>query len=159
MKFVKGYKDMGINIEVVSPQNEPGYDQNYPSCLWDERHLRDLHRQVPGPGHDSPSSVKIMLGTLSNAGDNDRNDFNIANAALADSAAKAFCSVIGVQWGVLDKVTRRPDVPGPSRSGPPSTSAATTRGSRARRLRHAAACRLQRHAWRPTIRPMACESW
>ena len=34
-KFVMGYKAQGINIEVVSPQNEPGYQQNYPSCLWD----------------------------------------------------------------------------------------------------------------------------
>ena len=45
---------MGINIEIVSPQNEPGYDQNYPSCLWDKRHLHGLHRQVPGPGHEAP---------------------------------------------------------------------------------------------------------
>src|SRR5690606_34176919 len=31
VKFVDGYAAEGIDIDVVSPQNEPGYDQNYPS--------------------------------------------------------------------------------------------------------------------------------
>ena len=48
--------------------------------------------------------VKVMLGTMSNAGDGGRNDINIATAVLADATAKSFVSVAGVQWGVLDKV-------------------------------------------------------
>ena len=94
---------MGINIEVVSPQNEPGYDQNYPSCLWDSADLRELHQELPGPGHEA-LNVKVMLGTMSNAGDGDRNDINIATAVLADATAKSFVSVAGVQWGVLERV-------------------------------------------------------
>jgi glucosylceramidase len=38
-KFVQGYKDQGIKIEIVSV----GQD-----------HLHDLHRQIPGPGHEHP---------------------------------------------------------------------------------------------------------
>ncbi|HEY3497379.1 MAG TPA: glycoside hydrolase family 30 beta sandwich domain-containing protein, partial [Polyangiaceae bacterium] len=40
----------------------------------------------------------------SNAGDCSKNDIDIATAVLADSAAKAFLSVAGVQWGVLGRV-------------------------------------------------------
>ncbi len=102
-KFVQGYKDQGINIEVVSPQNEPGYDQNYPSCLWDAATYTTFIAQHLGPAMQA-LGVKVMLGTMSNAGDGDRNDVDIANAVLANSTAKSFLSVAGVQWGVLDMV-------------------------------------------------------
>ena len=101
-RFVQGYKDQGINIEIVSPQNEPGYDQNYPSCLWDKATyvawVKTLGPVMSGLG------VKVMLGTLSNAGDNNRSDLDIATAVLGDSTAKGIVTVVGVQWGVLDKV-------------------------------------------------------
>ena len=62
-------------------------------------------------------NVKVMLGTMSNAGDGGRNDINIATAVLADATAKGFVSVVGVQWGVLDRVNGGHDVQGPSRLG------------------------------------------
>ena len=102
-KFVNAYKGMGINIEVVSPQNEPGYDQNYPSCLWDSATYVSFIKSYLGPAMMS-IGVKVMLGTMSNAGDGGRNDINIATAVLADSTAKSFLSVAGAQWGVLEKV-------------------------------------------------------
>jgi len=101
-KFVMGYKDQGINIEIVSPQNEPGYDQNYPSCLWDKTTYVAWVKTLGAAMQ--PLNVKVMLGTLSNAGDNSRTDLDISSAVLADSAAKAFVSLVGAQWGVLDKV-------------------------------------------------------
>jgi glucosylceramidase len=51
-----------------------------------------------------PLGVKIMLGTMSNAGDSGRNDINIATAVLSDATAKSFVSVAGVQWSVLERV-------------------------------------------------------
>jgi len=101
-KFVQGYKDEGINVEIVSPQNEPGYDQNYPSCLWDKTTYVSFIKILAQAM--SSFNVKVMLGSLSNAGDGGRSDLDIASAVLADSAAKAAVSVVGVQWGVLDKV-------------------------------------------------------
>jgi len=97
-KFVQGYKDMGINIEIVSPQNEPGYDQNYPSCLWDATTYKTFIGKYLGPAM-MPLNVKIMLGSLSN----DSTDFSIAMAAASDSTAKPFLAVIGAQWNTLDK--------------------------------------------------------
>ena len=48
VKFVQAYAGEGINVEVVSPQNEPNYQQNYPSCHWDSADVRHLRRQVLG---------------------------------------------------------------------------------------------------------------
>jgi glucosylceramidase len=102
-KFVQGYKDEGINIELVSPQNEPGYEQNYPSCLWDKATYTSWVGKYLGPAMKT-LGVRVMLGTLSNAGDAGRNDLDISTALLADATAKSMVSVVGVQWGVLDKV-------------------------------------------------------
>jgi glucosylceramidase len=102
-KFVNGYKAQGINIEVVSPQNEPGYEQNYPSALWDKATYTTWVGQYLGPAMKN-INVRVMLGTLSNAGDNNRTDLDISAAVLADATAKGVVSVVGAQWGVLDKV-------------------------------------------------------
>ena len=98
-RFVQGYKDQGINIEIVSPQNEPGYDQNYPSCLWDGATYATFIAQHLGPAMAAFNPpVKVMLGSLSNA----NTDFTIAQTALANSTAKSFMAVIGAQWNTLD---------------------------------------------------------
>ncbi len=106
-KFVEGYKAKGINIEIVSPQNEPGYEQNYPSCLWDKTTYTNFIGKYLGPAMQT-LGVKIMLGTMSNNGDTvagqARMDTDIAKAVLADSTAKGFLSVAGAQWGVLGAV-------------------------------------------------------
>jgi len=96
-KFVTGYKEKGINIEVVSPQNEPGYDQNYPSCLWEKATYATFIANHLGPAMKT-LNVKVMLGSLSN----DATDFDIAAGALANATAKSFLSVIGAQWNTLD---------------------------------------------------------
>jgi glucosylceramidase len=102
-RFVDGYAEQGINVEVVSPQNEPGYEQNYPSCLWDATTYTTFIRDHLGPAMMA-KNIGVMLGTMSNAGDCSRNDISIADAVLQDSAAAAFLTVAGVQWGVLDRV-------------------------------------------------------
>ena len=101
--FVNGYKAQNINIELVSPQNEPGYDQNYPSALWDKTTYTSWVGKYLGPAMKA-IGVNVMLGTLSNAGDAGRNDLDISSALLADATAKSFVTVVGAQWGVLDKV-------------------------------------------------------
>jgi glucosylceramidase len=49
---------------------------------------------------------------LSNAGDGGRNDLDIATAVLADATAKGFVSLVGAQWGVLEKVNAGTSVGG-----------------------------------------------
>jgi glucosylceramidase len=100
-KFVTGYKDQGIKVEIVSPQNEPGYDLNYPSCLWDKSTYVTFIGKYLGPAMKD-LGVTVMAGTLSN--ETAGKDIDSAQAAIADGTAKPFLSVVGVQWGVLDKV-------------------------------------------------------
>ena len=49
VKFVQAYKQKGINIDVVSPQNEPGYSGTYPTCAWAPATYADLRRQTSRP--------------------------------------------------------------------------------------------------------------
>jgi glucosylceramidase len=106
-KFVQAYKDQGINIEIVSPQNEPGYEQNYPSCLWDKTTYTAWIGKYLGPAMKA-LNVKVMLGTMSNNGDTvagmARKDTDLAAAVMGDSTAMSFISVAGVQWGALEAV-------------------------------------------------------
>ena len=97
-QFVQGYKNQGINIEIVSPQNEPGYDQNYPSALWSGATYTTFVAQYLGPAMQA-LNVKVMLGTLSN----DQTDFTVASTVLANTTAKGFLTVIGAQWNTLNQ--------------------------------------------------------
>ncbi len=109
-KFVEGYKAEGINVEIVSPQNEPGYDQNYPSALW-EKATYVAWINALGPVMKA-MNVQVMLGTMSNAGDGGRNDLDIASAVMADATAKTFVTLAGAQWGVLGKVVEGASIGG-----------------------------------------------
>jgi glucosylceramidase len=101
-KWVQAYAAQGINIEYVSPQNEPGYQQNYPSCLWDSATYVSWVKTLGQAMSSLSPAVKVMLGTLSNNSSGE--DESTANAVLADSTAKNIVTVAGVQWGVLDDV-------------------------------------------------------
>jgi glucosylceramidase len=101
VKFVNAYKTAGINISVVAPQNEPNYALHYPSCIWASSLFTKFVGQYLGPALKD-TGVSIMLGTLSNS--DSGKDVDLANAALADSTAKGYLKVVGVQWNVLDKV-------------------------------------------------------
>jgi glucosylceramidase len=48
-RFVEEYEAIGLDIEMVMPQNEPGYETRYPSCLWTPRAAARLPARPPGP--------------------------------------------------------------------------------------------------------------
>jgi len=100
VKFVQEYGKEGIKIEAVAPQNEPNFDQNYPSCLWATATFVKFIGQFLGPAMKTASpETNIMLGTMSN-GDKDP---AIVTAVLADATAMSFVKSIGLQWGMLGK--------------------------------------------------------
>ena len=97
VKWVQAYKDEGIKIEMVSPQNEPNYAQNYPSCHWDTSTFVTFVGKYFGPAITSASlDIKVMDGTLSNP----TGDADIGQKVLQDSTAKGYIGAIGVQWGM-----------------------------------------------------------
>jgi glucosylceramidase len=99
VKFVQAYAGQGINVEVVSPQNEPNYQQNYPSCHWDSATFVSFVGKYLGPALTSASlTTKVLDGTLSNPS----GDADIGQMVLKDATAKGFVKAIGVQWGMAD---------------------------------------------------------
>jgi glucosylceramidase len=101
-KFVQGYRDRDINIEVVSPQEEPTFEQNFPSCIWDKATFATFIGKHLGPAMKT-LNVSVMLGNLTNS-TTGNGDIEIAKVALADPAASSFIDIVGVEWGVLDSV-------------------------------------------------------
>jgi glucosylceramidase len=100
-KFIKAYAAEGIKIDYVAPQNEPNYSQNYPSAIWSPSTFTTFIGKYLGPALASETpTTQLMLGTMSNA--NASADVAVANAVLADSTAKGYAKVIGVQWGMSE---------------------------------------------------------
>ena len=84
VKFVQAYAAQGINVEVISPQNEPNYQQNYPSCHWDTSLFVTFVGKYLGPALTSANlTTKIMDGTLSNPS----GDLQIGQGVLQDATA------------------------------------------------------------------------
>jgi glucosylceramidase len=99
VKFVQAYAGEGINVEIVSPQNEPNYQQNYPSCHWDTPVFVNFVKTYLGPALTSANlSTRVMDGTLSNPS----GDAQIGQGVLQDATAKGYVKAIGVQWGMAE---------------------------------------------------------
>jgi glucosylceramidase len=97
VKWVQAFQDQGIKIEIVSPQNEPNYAENYPSCHWDTSTFVTFVGKYFGPAITSANlNIKVMDGTLSNPS----GDADIGQKVLQDSTAKGYIGAIGVQWGM-----------------------------------------------------------
>jgi len=101
VKFVQAYKQKGITVEVVSPQNEPGYSGTYPTCAWAPATYATFVGKHLGPALSQAGlDTKIMLGTF-NAG---TGDTSIVSTVMGDATASAKIGVLGYQWGMLDSV-------------------------------------------------------
>ena len=101
VKFIAAYAEQGIKIDIVAPQNEPNYSQNYPSAIWSGSTFATFVGKYLGPALASANpTAQIMMGTMSNS--NSNADVAVANTALGDATAKPFFKVMGVQWGMSD---------------------------------------------------------
>jgi glucosylceramidase len=100
---VQGYKQQGITIETVAPQNEPNFGQNYPSAFWATALFTKFVGQYLGPAFTSAGlTTKIMLGTMSNS--DSTKDPAIVSSVMGDATAKGYIKSIGMQWGMLASV-------------------------------------------------------
>jgi len=103
-KFVEEYGKVGLTIEAIHPQNEPGYATRYPSCLWTAALYTTFVRDYLGPAFTSRSvTAKIYLGTMSNA--DAGMDGTIISTLLADSAATNYIKGFGLQWNMISSVS------------------------------------------------------
>jgi len=102
VKFVQGYAEQGIDVELVSPQNEPGYSGTYPTCGWAPEAYASFVGQHLGPALTNAGlDVKIMLGTF-NGG---TGDSSIISTVMGDATARSFIDVLGYQWGMQGSVS------------------------------------------------------
>src|SRR6187399_2106481 len=66
-RFIEEYAALGLTIQHVQPQNEPGYATRYPSCLWDTNLLGTFVGSYLGPTLEERGlDTEIWFGTLSN---------------------------------------------------------------------------------------------
>jgi glucosylceramidase len=99
-RFVEAYAAEGIRVEAVQPQNEPGYAQTYPTCLWTPELLRDFVGGHLGPTFTRRGlSTQIWFGTLSAP-----EDVQHVSAVMADANAARYVRGFGVQWNTLNAV-------------------------------------------------------
>ncbi len=103
VRFVQAYAQQGIDIELVSPQNEPGYSGGYPTCAWAPAAYRDFVGLHLGPALDAAGlgDVGIMLGTF-NGG---TGDSDIVSAVMGDATASSYIDVFGFQWSTRSNAT------------------------------------------------------
>lgn len=93
-KFVKGWKQAGISVNIVFPQNEPGYNNGgHPSCSWTGTALKNWVRDYLYPKFKADTiGSQIWMGT-----------FNMSNytadiqPTLDDAQARTMVTGIGVQ--------------------------------------------------------------
>ncbi len=105
VKFVQAYQAEGIAIDAISPQDEPTFEQNYPSCTWDEPTYAKFVGQYLGPALLSANlGTQIMLGMLANYSA----DLDLLTTMLGDATVQPFVKSIGVEWDVLAKVETAP---------------------------------------------------
>jgi glucosylceramidase len=103
-KFVEEYAKVGIKIEAIHPQNEPGYETRYPSCLWTAELMTKFIRDFLGPTFEERQvPAQIFLGTMSNA--DAGKDGTIVSTVLADTGAMRYVKGFGLQWNMINTIS------------------------------------------------------
>ena len=94
-KYVQAYRQEGINLYAVHPQNEPKYNNNvYPQCAWNGQEINTFLRDylIPRLKKDNVS-VQVWLGTIVNP-----NLADFTDPALGDPATGPAIAGVGYQY-------------------------------------------------------------
>ena len=89
-RFVDAYRELGIPIGMVMPQNEFNSPQVFPSCTWTPDGFVQLLRHL-GP-EMAARDVDVFLGTL------ERSDDRLLGDVVAVPEVAGYVSGLGVQW-------------------------------------------------------------
>jgi glucosylceramidase len=89
-RFVDAYRDAGIPIAMVMPQNEFNSAQPFPSCTWTADGLARFIRHL-GP-EMARRSVEVYFGTL------ERADVGLLRPSMSDAATARYIKGAGMQW-------------------------------------------------------------
>ncbi len=89
-KYIQAYREHGIEISMVMPQNEPNSAQNFPSCCWTSAGLTRFISHL-GPKMES-QGVDVWFGTC------ERPNVALIDTVLTDSVAGKYIKGVGFQW-------------------------------------------------------------
>jgi len=94
-KFIDAYKNKGINITSVMPQNEFNSAQVFPSCCWTAAGLANFIGSYLGPAME-PKGVEILFGTM------ERPNEALVDTILTDPKSSKYVKGVGFQWAGKD---------------------------------------------------------
>lgn len=96
-KYVEAYREQGIDVFAIQPQNEVFANQLFPSCLWDASVMREfLENHLIPELTKLKQPVELWLGTINS----DRMDW--VETVLESGLVSKRIEGIGVQWRGLD---------------------------------------------------------
>ena len=96
-KFIEAYRQQGIAISTIMPQNEFNSCQIFPSCTWTASGLAEFIGNYLGPAMQQ-QKVEIMFGTL------ERPNEALVDTVLNDAKAGKYIKGIGFQWAGKDAI-------------------------------------------------------
>ncbi len=95
--FIDAYKQKGIDIYAVAPQNEFNSCQVFPSCTWISSALATFVGKYLGPEMEK-HHVEIIFGTM------ERPNGALVDTVLNDPLAGKYVKGVGFQWAGKDAV-------------------------------------------------------
>ena len=90
-KFIEAYKEQGIHLFAVMPQNEFNSAQIFPSCCWTAASLADFVGNYLGPAMEK-QQVDVMFGTM------ERKNEALVDTILTDPVCRKYVKGVGFQW-------------------------------------------------------------
>jgi len=96
-KFIDAYRQQGIAINTIMPQNEFNSCQIFPSCTWTASGLAEFIGNYLGPAMKK-QQVEIMFGTM------ERPNEALVDTVLNDAKAGKYIKGIGFQWAGKDAI-------------------------------------------------------
>ena len=100
-KYIEAYKDEGVPLVQVCPQNEPCSNQVFPSCIWTGKELSEfiggyLGKTIEGLG------VDIVFGTINGPETDHRKLYtrysDYLGVAMKDERARKYIKAVSYQW-------------------------------------------------------------
>ena len=100
-KYIESYKELGVPLIQVCPQNEPCSNQVFPSCIWTGKELAEfiggyLGEAIEGLG------VDIIFGTINGPETDHRKLYtrysDYLGVAMKDERARKYIKAVSYQW-------------------------------------------------------------
>lgn len=90
-KFIQAYREAGISIFGVMPQNEFNSAQVFPSCCWTAKGLATFIGKYLGPAMQE-ENVEVLMGTM------ERANYLLVDSIMKDPDAGKYIKGVGFQW-------------------------------------------------------------